>query len=194
MGLESAKVHRTAVVSLRAKLGENTKVWHFSHIMEGAVIGPDCTIGQNCFIAAGVRIGRGVKLQNNVSVYEGVTIEDEVFCGPSVVFTNVLNPRAFVSRRGEFRATRVCRGASIGANATVVCGITLGEYCLVGAGAVVHRDVQPFALVVGVPARRMGWVSRWGERLDFGSGDVAVCPHTGERYRRSRRGVCRFHE
>lgn len=185
-------VHATAVVDPGARLGTDSHVWHFTHIMAGAQIGERCVIGQNCYLAATARLGDGVKLQNNVSVYDGVTLEDDVFCGPSAVFTNVLNPRAFVNRKHEFRETLVRRGASIGANATIVCGVTLGEYCLIGAGATVTRDVRAYALVLGVPGRQAGWVSRWGERLDFGSGDLAACPATGELYRLTSTGIARF--
>ncbi|MGE0325259.1 MAG: acyltransferase [Polyangiaceae bacterium] len=187
----SPKVHRTAVVDRGVRLGPGTRVWHFCHLMKGAEIGARCVLGQNCFVASGARLGDGVKLQNNVSVYDGVTLEDDVFCGPSVVFTNVLNPRAFVNRKREFVATRVKRGASIGANATIVCGVTLGEFSLVGAGAVVTQDVPDYGLVMGVPSRQVGWVSRWGERLEFGADDMAVCPATGELYRKSPQGVAR---
>ena len=180
-----AWVHPSAVVEEGASLGEDTKIWHFCHVMAGAVIGERCVLGQNCFIAGGVKIGDGVRVQNNVSLYEGVELEDEVFCGPSVVFTNVTRPRAFVSRRQEFEKTLVRRGASLGANATILPGVTLGEYAFVGAGAVVTRDVVPFALVVGVPARAIGWVSRAGERLTFDAAGLSVCPRTHARYRLS---------
>lgn len=185
----SARVHRSAVVDRGAVLGAGSRVWHFSHIMKGAVIGQHCIVGQNCFVGEGVRIGSGVKLQNNVSVYSGVTLEDDVFCGPSVVFTNVLTPRAFIDRKAEFEPTWVKRGASIGANATIVCGVTLGAYCMVGAGTVVTSDVRDFELVLGVPARNAGWVSRRGERLEFDARDLATCRVSGELYRRTRSGV-----
>jgi UDP-2-acetamido-3-amino-2,3-dideoxy-glucuronate N-acetyltransferase len=159
-----------------------TRIWHFCHVMEDAVIGRGCVLGQNCFVGSGVRIGDGSRLQNNVSVYEGVTLEEDVFCGPSVVFTNVSNPRAFVDRKTEFRKTRVRRGATLGANATLLPGITIGEYAFVGAGAVVTRDVLAHALVVGTPARQVGFVSRAGERLSFDADGHAVCPRTGARY------------
>lgn len=189
---KTAHVHPTAVVDDGASLGAETRVWHFSHIMSGAQVGERCVIGQNCYVAANARMGNGVKLQNNVSLYDGVILEDEVFCGPSAVFTNVVNPRAFVNRRHEFRPTLVRRGASIGANATIVCGVTLGEYCLIGAGATVIRDVPAHALVLGVPARQVGWVSRRAERLDFGVDGIAACPSTGELYRWTAAGVTRF--
>jgi UDP-2-acetamido-3-amino-2,3-dideoxy-glucuronate N-acetyltransferase len=177
-----------------AVIGAGTKIWHFSHVMPGAVIGERCNLGQNVVVMGGVKIGRNVKLQNNVSVYEGVELEDDVFCGPSMVFTNVLNPRAHVSRRHEYQRTLVKRGSTIGANATVVCGVTLGEYAFVGAGAVVTRDVLPYALVAGVPARRVGWACRCGERLpeDAHESDVPVrCAACGTRYERSGDGGIR---
>ncbi len=178
-----AWVHPSAVVDPGASLGQGTKVWHFCHVMAGAVIGERCMLGQNCFVAGGVRLGDGVRVQNNVSLYEGVELEDDVFCGPSVVFTNVTHPRAFVSRREAFEKTLVRRGASLGANATVLPGVTVGEYAFVGAGAVVTSDVAPFALVVGVPARAVGWVSRAGERLTFDDAGSGVCPRTQTHYR-----------
>ncbi len=171
--------HETAVIDAGVEIGAGTKIWHFAHVLGGSRIGAGCVVGQNVVIGPKVQIGRGCKIQNNVSVYEGVTLEDDVFCGPSMVFTNVLLPRAHVSRRAEFLPTLIRRGASIGANATIVCGHTVGAYAMVGAGAVVTRDVPDFALVVGTPARRIGWVSRSGERL----GADLVCPRTGERYR-----------
>jgi UDP-2-acetamido-3-amino-2,3-dideoxy-glucuronate N-acetyltransferase len=177
--------HPSAVVDEGATIGDNTRVWHFAHVSAGAVIGSGCSLGQGVYVGSDVRIGRGVKIQNQVSVYDAVTLEDEVFCGPSMVFTNVMNPRAAVPRKHEYRRTLVRRGATLGANCTVVCGGVIGEYAFVGAGAVVTGDVPAYALVVGVPARRIGWMSRHGERLDLparGEG-VAACPATGERYR-----------
>jgi UDP-2-acetamido-3-amino-2,3-dideoxy-glucuronate N-acetyltransferase len=174
-------VHPSAVVDSGAELADGVRIWHFCHVMGGARLGASSQLGQGCFVGHGVRIGSRTRIQNNVSIYEGVEIEDDVFVGPSVVFTNVMNPRAHVSRRAEFRRTLVRRGASIGANATILPGVTLGEYCLVGAGAVVRGEVRPFALVVGAPAREIGWISRHGERLEFRDG-VAVCPATDERY------------
>jgi len=171
--------HETALVDAGAEIGKGSKIWHFAHILSGSRIGEGCVIGQNVMIGPNVTIGRGCKIQNNVSVFDGVTLEDDVFCGPSMVFTNVLLPRAHISRRSEFLPTLVKRGASIGANATVVCGHTIGQYAMVGAGAVVTRDVDDFALVVGAPAKRIGWVSRSGDRL----GADLVCPRTRERYR-----------
>lgn len=178
-------VHPSALVDEGAQLGEGTRVWHFAHVSAGARIGAGCSLGQGVYVGNDVRIGDRVKIQNNVSVYDAVTLEDEVFCGPSMVFTNVHNPRSAVVRKGEYRRTLVQRGATLGANCTLVCGTTVGEYAFVGAGAVVSRDVPAFALVVGVPARRIGWMSRHGERLALpatGQGE-ATCPATGERYR-----------
>lgn len=169
-------VHPSSFVDEGATVGRGTRIWHFCHVMPGAVIGEDCSLGQNVVVMNGTRLGRNVKVQNNVSIYEGVELEDDVFCGPSMVFTNVVNPRSHVSRKHEYRRTLVKRGASIGANATVLCGITLGEYCFVGAGAVVTKDVAAYALMTGVPARRSGWVCRCGEVLPAGeSPRCAVC-------------------
>ena len=176
-------VHESAYVDEGAEIGEGTKIWHFSHVMPEARIGKNCTLGQNVFVGRGVRIGNNVKIQNNVSVYEGVELEDDVFCGPSMVFTNVKNPRSAYPRRGQYTKTLVKRGATIGANATVVTGVTLGEWSFVAAGAVVTRDVPPYAIVAGVPARIIGWVCECGERLTF-EGDKAVCPHCGKAYRK----------
>ena len=179
----STEIHPSSVVDEGAQLGEGTRVWHFSHVCAGARIGAGCSLGQGVYVGNDVQIGRGVKIQNNVSVYDAVTLEDEVFCGPSVVFTNVHNPRSAVPRKAEYRRTLIRRGASLGANATIVCGVTVGEHAFVGAGAVVTRDVPDFALMAGVPARRIGWMSRHGERLEFDVAGVARCPATGERYR-----------
>lgn len=171
-------IHETAIVDAGATIGSGTKIWHFCHVMGSAQIGENCNLGQNVFVGNNVRLGNNVKVQNNVSLYEGVVCEDDVFLGPSMVFTNVINPRSAVERKNEFKPTRVKKGASIGANATIVCGVTLGEYCFIGAGAVVTKDVKPFALMVGVPARQKGWVSRSGAILD----DDLICPETGEKY------------
>jgi UDP-2-acetamido-3-amino-2,3-dideoxy-glucuronate N-acetyltransferase len=171
-------IHPDARVEPGASIGDGTRVWRFSLVMGGARIGPNCSIGQNVTVAPTARIGEGCKIQNNVSLYDGVVLEDFVFCGPSCVFTNVTTPRAEVSRREEYAPTLVRRGATIGANATIVCGVELGTYCFVAAGAVVTRDVAPLALVAGIPARRIGWVSHAGEVL----GEDLVCPRTGDRY------------
>ena len=160
-------IHSTAVVDEGAHIGDGTRIWHFSHIMSTASIGKNCIIGQNVYVDNRVQIGNGVKIQNNVSVYTGVQVEDDVFLGPSVVFTNVLNPRSFIERKNEFKKTLVCKGATIGANATIVCGVEIGQYALIGAGAVVTADVLPYALVVGNPGKQIGWVSRAGNRLNF---------------------------
>lgn len=159
-------IHESAYVDDGAKIGADTKVWHFCHVLAGAVIGERCSLGQNVVVMNGVKIGNNVKIQNNVSVYEGVELSDDVFCGPSMVFTNVINPRSHISRKNEYRKTLVGRGATIGANATVICGVNLGEYAFVGAGSVITRDVPAYALVVGVPARKVGWMCQCGERLD----------------------------
>jgi len=178
-------VHETAVVDPGAEIGKGTRVWHFSHVLPRTRIGRDCTIGQNVMVGPDVTVGDRCKIQNNVSIYKGVTLEEGVFCGPSCVFTNVMNPRAEVERKDEFRQTLVRRGATIGANATIVCGVTIGEYAFVGAGAVVTRDVPAHALVVGSPARRIGWMSRCGERLD----DSLTCPVSGTCYRETDNGL-----
>lgn len=175
--------HETAIVDQGAEIGEGSRVWHFSHVCAGARIGSNVVLGQNVYVANKVTIGSGSKVQNNVSIYDNVTIEEDVFCGPSMVFTNVSNPRAFVERKDEYRDTVVKKGASLGANCTIVCGVELGEYAFVAAGAVVTQDVEPFSMVAGVPARPIGWISRRGDRLDLpltGSGE-AVCP-AGDRY------------
>ncbi len=177
--------HESAIVDEGASLGDATRVWHFTHVCGGARIGARCSLGQGVFVGNDVRIGDNCKVQNNVSIYDAVTLEDDVFCGPSMVFTNVYNPRSAVVRRHEYRPTLVKRGATLGANCTIVCGVTVGEHAFVGAGAVVTRDVPPFALVLGVPAVQRGWMSRHGERLDLpieGDGE-ARCPATGEGYR-----------
>jgi UDP-2-acetamido-3-amino-2,3-dideoxy-glucuronate N-acetyltransferase len=177
-------VHPSSFVDDGAVIGSGTKVWHFCHILPGAVIGERCNLGQNVVVMAGTRIGNNVKVQNNVSIYEGVELEDDVFCGPSCVFTNVINPRSHVSRKHAYKKTLVRRGSSIGANATIVCGVTLGEYSFVGAGAVVTTDVPSYALMVGVPARRIGWMCRCGERLSVSAGR-AQCVACGSRYEES---------
>ncbi|MGR2882804.1 acyltransferase [Vibrio vulnificus] len=180
----SYHVHESAIVDEGAQIGANTRVWHFVHVCGGAQIGEGCSLGQNVFVGNKVTIGNNVKVQNNVSVYDNVHLEDDVFCGPSMVFTNVYNPRSFIERKTEYRDTLVKRGATLGANSTIVCGVTIGEYSLVGAGAVINKDVKPFALMVGVPAKQIGWISKYGEQLDLpleGNG-TATCEHTGEQY------------
>lgn len=173
-------VHESAYVDEGAHIGEGTRIWHFCHVNGGAVIGERCSLGQNVVVMNDVKIGNNVKIQNNVSIYDAVELEDDVFCGPSMVFTNVINPRSHVPRKDEYRRTLVRKGASIGANATIVCGVTLGQYCFVGAGAVVTSDVAPYALVVGVPAKRIGWMCVCGERLtDSGTGKCTAC---GKKY------------
>ncbi|MCS7254755.1 MAG: N-acetyltransferase [Armatimonadetes bacterium] len=174
-------VHPTATVDPGAEIGEGTKIWHYTHVMSGAKIGRNCILGQNVFIGRNVRIGNNVKIQNNVSVYEGVELEDYVFCGPSMVFTNVINPRSEIERKNEFRQTIVKRGATLGANCTIICGVTIGQYAFVGAGAVVTKDVPDYALVIGVPARIVGWVCECGEKLRFAD-RKAVCQSCGKRY------------
>ena len=182
-----AKVHESSYVDDGAMLGDGTRVWHFCHVNKGAVIGERCSLGQNVVVMPGVRLGNNVKVQNNVSIYEGVECEDDVFLGPSMVFTNVINPRSHISRKSEYQPTPVRRGASVGANATIVCGNTLGAYCFVAAGAVVTRDVPDFALVAGVPAKVIGWMCQCGVRLPLDSalndGSQATCEACGDRYR-----------
>ena len=183
--MAGAHIHQSAIVDEGAQIGDGTRVWHWVHISGGARIGRDCSLGQNVFVANRVVIGDNVKIQNNVSVYDEVTLEDDVFCGPGMVFTNVYNPRSAFSRKDAYCRTVVKRGASLGANCTIVCGITIGEHAFIGAGAVVNRDVPAFALMVGVPARQVGWMSRYGERLKLplrGEGE-ATCARTGDRYR-----------
>jgi UDP-2-acetamido-3-amino-2,3-dideoxy-glucuronate N-acetyltransferase len=177
-------VHPSSIIDAGAIVGEGSRVWHFVHVCSGARIGKNVSLGQNVFVGNKVSIGDNCKVQNNVSVYDNVTLEDGVFCGPSVVFTNVYNPRSLVERKNEYKNTLVKIGATLGANCTVVCGITIGEYAFIGAGAVVNKDVRPFALMVGVPAKQVGWMSRYGERLKLPlSGDAQViCEHTGDRY------------
>lgn len=177
-------VHESAIVDAGAKIGTDTRVWHFVHVCSGAQIGDKCSLGQNVFIGNKVTIGNNVKIQNNVSVYDNVHIEDDVFCGPSMVFTNVYNPRSFIERKTEYRDTLIKKGATLGANCTIVCGVTIGEYSLVGAGAVINKNVAAFALMVGVPAKQIGWISKYGEQLDLPlSGNArTLCEHTGEGY------------
>lgn len=174
--------HETAVIDEGVSIGKGTKIWHFSHVMTGSEIGENCNIGQNVVISPGVKLGRNVKVQNNVSVYTGVICEDDVFLGPSMVFTNVVNPRSAVNRKNQYAETLVEKGATIGANSTIVCGHTIGRFAFIGAGAVVTRDVKPYALVVGNPARQTGWMSEYGHKLIFNPEGFAICPESGERY------------
>ena len=176
------RIHPTAVIDEGCEIGSGTSVWHFTHIMSRSRIGRNCNIGQNVVISPDVTIGNGVKIQNNVSLYTGVTCEDDVFLGPSCVFTNVINPRSFIPRKNEYRKTLIKKGATIGANATIICGHTIGEYAMIGAGAVVTKDIPPYSLWTGNPARQRGWVSRTGHKLTFDKQGTAVCPETGERY------------
>jgi UDP-2-acetamido-3-amino-2,3-dideoxy-glucuronate N-acetyltransferase len=177
--------HPSAVVDTGCSIGSGSKIWHFCHILKGSRIGQNCVFGQNVMVGPDVEIGNGVKVQNNVAIYKGVTLEDDVFCGPSMVFTNVLTPRAFVERKDEFLPTKVKKGATIGANATIICGVTVGRFAMIGAGSVVTKDVADHALVIGNPCRQLGWVSRTGDRL----GDDLICPRTGEKYQETDSGL-----
>lgn len=174
--------HETALIDQPCTIGEGTKIWHWVHVMAGAVIGQSCVLGQNVFVGSKVHLGNNVRVQNNVSIYDNVTLDDDVFCGPSMVFTNVINPRSHIQRKDEYQSTHVHRGASIGANATIVCGNDIGEYAFIGAGSVVTKSVPAYALMVGVPARQLGWVSKAGHRLHFDAGGYAYCPENGARY------------
>ena len=175
--------HETAVIDENCSIGSGTKIWHFSHIMSACVIGQNCNIGQNVVVSPRVVLGNNVKIQNNVSVYTGVICEDDVFLGPSMVFTNVVNPRSSVNRRGQYVETLVKKGVTIGANATIVCGYPIGEYAFIGAGAVVTKEVAPYALVIGNPAKQVGWMSEYGHKLDFGENGEAICPESNEKYK-----------
>ena len=175
-------IHESSYIDDKVSIGNNTKIWHFSHILPRTTIGDNCSFGQNCVVGPNVSIGDGVKVQNNISIYEGVTVEDDVFLGPSMVFTNVINPRSFIIRREEFKKTLIKKGASIGANATIVCGNSIGAYAFVGAGAVVIKDVPDYALIVGNPSRQIGWVSKAGHKLEFNKQGVAHCPEKKESY------------
>lgn len=186
------QAHETAIIDADCTIGKNTRIWHFSHIMSGCTIGEGCNIGQNVVISPGVVLGNNVKIQNNVSVYTGVTCDDDVFLGPSCVFTNVINPRSAISRKDQYQKTHVGKGASIGANATIVCGHSIGAYALIGAGAVVTKDVPPYALVVGNPSRQIGWVSEYGHRLEFDAEGFATCPESGEKYQLKANNVARI--
>ncbi len=175
--------HETAIVDEGAQIGEGSRIWHWVHISAGAKIGEKCSFGQNVFVGNNVTIGNNCKIQNNVSIYDNVYLDDDVFCGPSMVFTNVYNPRSAIVRKNEYRNTYVKRGVTIGANATIVCGVTIGEYSFIAAGAVINKDVKPFALMAGVPAKQIGWMSRFGEQMKFKAGETKyVCPHTNETY------------
>ncbi len=176
-------IHESSIIDENVKVGKDTKIWHFSHLLSNTKIGKNCSFGQNCVVGPNVKIGSGVKVQNNVSIYEGVECEDDVFIGPSVVFTNVINPRAFISRKNEFKKTLLKKGCTIGANATVICGVTIGEYALIGSGAVVNKDVKPYALMVGVPAKQIGWVSRAGNTLEFDENNISIDKYDGSRYK-----------
>jgi UDP-2-acetamido-3-amino-2,3-dideoxy-glucuronate N-acetyltransferase len=181
--MSSFFAHDTSIVDDNVKIGDDTKIWHFSHILSGSNIGENCSFGQNCVVGPKVNIGNGVKVQNNISIYEGVEVEDDVFLGPSMVFTNVTNPRAFIVRREEFKKTIMKKGCSVGANATIVCGVTVGEYALIGSGTVVNKDVKPFALMVGVPARQIGWVSKAGNTLKFDDNNIAIDSFDNTKYK-----------
>lgn len=181
--MKDVYIHNTAIVDEGCEVGEGTRIWHFSHLNKGCRIGKNCSFGQNVYVASTAVVGNGVKVQNNVSIYDGVVLEDDVFIGPSAVFTNVINPRSFVVRKSEYKQTIVKQGASLGANSTVVCGCIVGAYAMIGAGAVVTKDVKNYALMVGVPAEQIGWVSRVGCRLDLNGEGEAVCPESGEKYK-----------
>jgi UDP-2-acetamido-3-amino-2,3-dideoxy-glucuronate N-acetyltransferase len=175
--------HESSFVDNDVSIGDDTKIWHFSHILSGSTIGSNCSFGQNCVVGPKVTMGNGIKVQNNISIYEGVEIEDDVFLGPSMVFTNVINPRSFIVRREEFKKTLLKKGSSIGANATVICGVTIGEYALIGSGAVINKDVKPYALMVGVPAKQIGWVSIAGNTLEFDENDKATDSFDNTKYK-----------
>ena len=185
-------IHPSAIVDEGCSIGKGTKVWHFSHIMTGCTIGENCNIGQNVVISPEVILGKNVKVQNNVSIYTGVVCDDDVFLGPSMVFTNVVNPRSAVNRRGQYSKTQVMKGASIGANATIICGHAIGRYAFIGAGAVVTKEVPDYALVVGNPARQTGWMSEFGHKLTFDSNGIATCPESGEQYQLSKGQVTKI--
>jgi UDP-2-acetamido-3-amino-2,3-dideoxy-glucuronate N-acetyltransferase len=183
MLMASYFAHESSYVDDNVTIGDDTKIWHFSHILSGSTIGTNCSFGQNCVVGPKVNISNGVKVQNNVSIYEGVEVEDDVFLGPSMVFTNVINPRAFIVRKEEFKKTLLKKGCSIGANATIVCGVTIGEYALIGSGSVVNKDVKPYALMVGVPARQIGWISKAGNTLKFDENNIAIDIFDNSKYK-----------
>jgi len=182
MGKQDYFAHETAVIDEGCEIGKGCRIWHFSHIMSGALLGENCNLGQNVLVSTDVVLGNNVKVQNNVSIYTGVICEDDVFLGPSMVFTNILNPRSAVVRKDQYVKTMVRKGATIGANATIVCGNTLGKFCFIGAGTVVHKDIKPYALIVGNPGRQVGWMSEYGHRLHFDNKNLAECPESGEKY------------
>lgn len=190
--MEDYFAHTTAVIDEGCEIGKGTKIWHFSHIMPNSKIGENCNIGQNVVISPNVVLGKNVKVQNNVSIYSGVVCEEDVFLGPSMVFTNVINPRSAIIRRGEYSKTLVKKGASIGANATIVCGNEIGEYAFIGAGAVVTKQVLPYALVVGNPSKQIGWISEYGHRLDFDENNIATCKESGEKYKLSNNKISKL--
>ncbi|MEZ4774561.1 MAG: acyltransferase [Bacteroidia bacterium] len=187
--MENYFAHPTAIVEPRAVVGTGSKIWHFCHIMDEAELGTGCILGQNVFVAAKVQLGNNVKVQNNVSIYEGVTCEDDVFLGPSMVFTNIRNPRSAIIRKGQYDSTYLEKGVTVGANATIVCGTRLGHHCFIGAGTVVTKDIPPYALYVGNPGRQIGWMSEYGHRLAFDAEGLATCPESGQQYRRTESGV-----
>ena len=184
--------HETAVIDEGSKIGENTKIWHFSHIMINCEIGANCNIGQNVVVSPKVRLGENVKVQNNVSIYTGVICEDDVFLGPSMVFTNIINPRSAITRKDEYVTTNVGKGASIGANATIICGNNIGKYSLIGAGAVITKEVNDYALLVGNPAKQIGWVGEYGHKLNFKTSDIAICPESNQKYKLENNKVFRI--
>ncbi|MDO5760579.1 MAG: acyltransferase [Bacteroidota bacterium] len=190
--MEEVFCHNTAIIDEGAKIGKGSKVWHFSHIMQGAEIGENCNIGQNVFIAQGVKIGSGVKVQNNVSLYTGVICQEDVFLGPSCVFTNVVNPRSFIERKNKYKPTLVKKGATIGANATIVCGCTIGKYALIGAGCVIREDVENYACISGNPAKKIGYVGEYGHRLIFDTNNIAIEKESNYKYRLTENGVVRI--
>lgn len=190
--MENFFVHESAIVDFGSKIGEGTKIWHFSHIMSNCIIGEKCNIGQNVVISPDVMLGKNVKVQNNVSIYTGVICDDDVFLGPSMVFTNVINPRSAINRKDQYAKTHVGKGASIGANATIVCGHDIGEYAFIGAGAVVTKNVPPYALVVGNPAKLLGWVGEYGHKLKFDKNNIAICPESKQEYKLQNNTVTRI--